>query len=229
MDGGDKSCRRPVFKRSNVMKDRYFDLTHPMINGAPHYPGDPVFSVASHSTISLNGFSVHRMETGTHQGTHVDAPSHYIEGGATVDRIDLSKFIGLAILLRMPKDAGKVISPDDFAPYANLIVEGSRVIVATGWSTKWTTPEYFENPPQITPEAAGFLASRKIALLGIDMPTPGHPDREIHKILLEANIAILENLLIPDACPEAFTLYAAPLALKDCDGSPVRAVAVRQD
>jgi len=205
---------------------RIHDLTHPLANGSPCYPGDPAFVVAQFCTIAQDSFSVHRIETGTHQGTHVDAPSHFLEGGASIDAVALEKFVGDAVLLRIPKNAGETIGLEDFAPFAGKIAEDARVIIATGWSAKWNTPEFFENPPRIAIEAARYLADCKIALIGTDTPTPGFPERAIHDVLLKADVAILENLAIPGDCPDAFTLFAAPLRLVGCDGSPVRALAI---
>jgi arylformamidase len=207
------------------MNGRIYDFSHPMVSGAPRYPGDPEFVAAPHCTIARDGFSVFRIETGTHQGTHVDAPSHFLGGAAAIDVIELEKFVGRAVLLRIPKMEKETISAADFGPFDDWIVAGARVIVATGWSAKWNSEFYFEKPPRISTLAAQFLADRKIALFGIDTPTPGLPEREIHEILLNAGIAILENLVIPDDCPDSFTLFAAPLKLVGCDGSPVRALA----
>ena len=208
------------------MAQHMIDLTHPIATGAPCYPSDPATALSPHCTLAREGFRVSRIETGTHQGTHVDAPSHFLENGATVDTLPLEPFFGPANLLRIPREAGQTIDLEALTPFDRLLCPGARIVVATGWDSRWGTAAYFTDPPALTLAAARLLSERRIALLGMDTPTPGCEDALMHEIFLKAGVALLESLVHLEQCPEAFTLCALPLALCGCDGSPVRAVAI---
>jgi kynurenine formamidase len=206
---------------------RLIDLSHPLYDGSPSWPGDPGITVAPHCLLERDGCRVTRLSMGTHQGTHADAPAHFLPQGAGIDQTPLSAFYGPARILRIPRGKGEPIAAADLAPHADKIAEGSRILIYTGWDARWGRDGFFLDGPYLTADAATFLAARCIALLGLDMATPAPENaEEVHRILMEAGVTILEGLANLGPCPDAFTLAAFPLHLKDLDGSPVRAVAV---
>jgi arylformamidase len=205
---------------------RLIDLTHPLYDRSPSWPGDPGIAVTPHCTFEKDGCRVTRVSMGTHQGTHVDAPAHFLKDGAGIDGMALECFCGPARLLRIPKAGGERIDVADFAPFGKYLTGGARIVIHTGWDAHWGREEFCAGGPCLTVAAAKHLAARKIALLGVDMATPSAADvKEVHESLLGAGVTIVESLANLGECPNAFTLYAFPLSFKGLDGSPVRAVA----
>jgi kynurenine formamidase len=221
------------------------DLSRPIETGMPTYPGDPAVTLAPDATHEADGYATSELRTGTHAGTHVDAPRHTLSDGETVDEIDPGAFAFDARLVDLrplkPREAirAETLSAaledeggtDDIRPTADLLV------LRTGWATHWGTARY-RNHPYLTEAAAAWCRDRGVGV-GLDTfgpdPTPS-ADRSspkgdepagtpAHDILLNAERSIVENLCGLDEVPARFRLYAFPLRLRDGDGSPVRAVA----
>lgn len=212
---------------------RLVDLSHPLEDGQLSYPNDPQIHVTPHRTMDLHGVNVSRLTMGTHQGTHLDAPFHFFAQGTTVDKISLERFYGPAHLVDLaPEGALEPKTPlgvEMFQEHAGAFEPGARVIYRTGWDRVFGRPEFFTDLPSLTLEAARWIAGTRIALLGMDTPTPSKiAGRECHYALLEegAQIVIVEGLANLDQLPERFTFIGFPLNLKGRDGSPIRAVGV---
>lgn len=205
------------------------DLAVPIAPGAPHYPGDPAPAFAAHDSIETSGYAVTRLALGSHQGTHLDAPAHYLPSGATIDTVDLDQCVGPALIADLRRQgAGAEITPADLGAAVPDLAPGSRLVLRTGWDRMLDDPAYFTACPSLTVDAASWLAERRLALLGMDMPTPSVQESvAVHRVLLGAGVLILEalaHLEQIDASP--FLLVAAPLRLAGVDGSPVRALAL---
>jgi arylformamidase len=206
---------------------KFIDLSHPLIDGQVSFPGDPPLNVEFACTTKMPArCNVSKIAMGSHQGTHLDAMFHFVEDGKTLDNMPLDWFYGLARILRIPKNAGDDISVEDFLPFEEHLAEGARIIYETGWHRQFQKPNYFTEFPSLTQEAARFLASKKLRLLGMDTPTPAKDYYEVHHILLGEEIVIIESLTKLDNAPDSFTLCAFPLNFSGRDGSPVRAVAI---
>jgi len=194
---------------------RIVDLTRPIEPGMTVYPGDPEVRFHAHSGYAEHGFRVTGLGMGTHAGTHLDAPAHFLPGGATVDVLSLEKLVGSA----------RVIDPDD--PTTSFTA-GERVLIRSGWGSRWGQPGYFTEFTGMTAELAERLAAAPVDLVGLETPTL-HPqweeDARLHRLLLERGIILVENLANLDALPERFGLAALPLPLQGLDGSPCRVVA----
>lgn len=211
---------------------RIIDISMDIYDGAPPYPGDPPCEVKPYHSIAEDGFNTTRLSLSSHHGTHLDAPLHFLSDGFGVDEIDLSKCIGPATIIDMShKEPRAAIDVDDLAPYAHRVGKGARVIIRTGWDKVYPNPRYFSEFPNITLEAATWLAEKEISLLGVDMPTPnGESDdveTRVHEILLGAEVVIVEGLASLDQITiDTFFIIAAPLKLRGRDGSPIRAIAI---
>jgi len=211
------------------VKGTIIDLSMDIYHGAPTFAPDPKCAVIVHHTIESFGYNITQLSMSTHQGTHLDAPFHFIDGGRTVDQLDLNKVIGEALLVDLShKKPKEPITPDDFAHVADRIKEGTRLIYRTDWHEQFPHKHYFSDFPYMTIELAKWLAERKIALIGMDVPTPNPTDYDpVHKILLGAEIVIVEGLAnLRDIPQPNFFFMAAPLRIRGRDGSPVRALAI---
>ena len=186
---------------------RIYDISQEIFSCAV-YPGDPsparqtLCSTASGQLYNLSAFSMC-----AHNGTHVDAPFHFLEDGKTVDRMDLSFFVGDCYVVR---HRGKVTSADA-RHILRMAGDAERILIA-GDAT-------------VTEEAAEVFAKSHIRLLGNEGQTVGPEDApmQVHKILLSREIALLEGIVLTDVPEGRYFLSAAPLNLAGADGAPCRA------
>src|SRR5580692_5193162 len=107
---------------------KFIDLSHPMKDGQPSFPGDPVLKVAPHATIEKNRYNVSQLSMGSHQGTHLDALYHFIPQGKPIDQMPLDWFYGPATLLRIPKAPRAEITLGDLKPFEDRLLPGARII-----------------------------------------------------------------------------------------------------
>lgn len=207
---------------------RLLDLSHPLFQGAPAFPHDPVMSVLPRGVIAKDHYNTSLVSFGTHQGTHLDAMFHFFDDGRTLEQMPLHWFYGPARMLRIPKEPDGAIAVADLAPHAAHLVPGAKIIVNTGWHRRYGAPEFFTDFPSFTLEAARYLAGRGLRLLGMDLPTPGKQWLELHHLLLapEVEMVLVEGLANLDAVPDTFVFAGFPLNFRGRDGSPVRAVAI---
>jgi arylformamidase len=211
------------------------DLSHPLQHGQCNFPNDPAIEVVPFHTVSSIGYNLSRLAMSSHHGTHLDAPYHFFDDGATLDGIPLERFYGPATLIDLAP--GGCLAPrtpltlDLFQPHEGVLRKHAKVVYRTGWDRMFGRPEFFTECPSLSLEAARFLAGRGIGLLGMDTPTPSADWKECHHILLRTGIeiVIVEGLANLDRLPASFTLMAFPLNIAGRDGSPVRAVALVED
>jgi kynurenine formamidase len=185
--------------------------------------------VVSSHTIEADQLNMTQLTINTHGTTHLDAPFHFIADGKTVDQLDLSKCIGPARLIDLSnKNPNEPVEVADLEAHADVIVSGARILLRFNWDKVYPQPRYFTEHPYLTLEAARWLASREIAMLGIDSPTPNQNDWvEVHTILLAAEIIIVEALAHLERLPDReFLFMAAPLLIVGRDGAPIRALAL---
>lgn len=206
------------------------DLTRPLDDQAPAYPGDPAIRIEKECTLDSAGFNLHRLAMGSHAGTHLDAPYHVHSEGLTVDQLDLKLFIGTGIVIPVTgKTPGGPITIDDLAPLAGRFAPGVIVLFNTGWCRHAGEAAYF-NHPYLEIEACRYLLENGVRSFGIDAPgldRPGSKELLIHQsvaarggVLIE-NLANLNHITVPDPL-----VLVLPLKITGSDGSPVRAVAL---
>lgn len=211
---------------------KILDLSMRLYSGMPVFPGDPDVHFEQTSSFPQDVCRVTRINLGSHTGTHIDAPSHFLPHGAAVTDLDLRCFVGEAIcfkprMKRSTKDGRLII--DLSAPQRKAIREGDRVIISTGWEEKAGTPEYFIDHPLFSEELIEFLREKRLVLLGADLPTlAGREDAfRMHRELFEANTVFAEGLVQTARLPEKrFFFSAVPLKIENTDGCPVRAYAI---
>jgi kynurenine formamidase len=211
------------------------DLTHPLTSGMPVFPGDPAVLFQEATTVAAEGFAVTALHMGTHSGTHVDAPSHSIDGAPPIDAIDLNRFHGRARIVQVHA-AGKQqpIQLDEVQSQLTGLRAGEIVIFHTGWSEHFDTPAYFEHP-FLDQRIAEYLVTQQVRSVGMDLLSPDHTPLDhsgagpvllpFHEIFLGAGGVIFENLTnLAAVTTDRPLFFALPLRLAGLDGSPVRAV-----
>lgn len=133
------------------------------------FPGSPQPSFITWSKLETHGYASEAIFLSTHTGTHIDAPSHFIQDSRTVDQLDVSRFVSRAILLKTPKKADQQITRSDIINCR--INANDTVVFATGWE-KWLKEDnYMSNNPGLSTDAAQYLVSNRVNAVAIDGPS----------------------------------------------------------
>ncbi|HXA54466.1 MAG TPA: AMP-binding protein [Solirubrobacteraceae bacterium] len=215
---------------------RPVDLTHPIRHAmlsfpSPNHPSPEVTVLARHETA---GRMTHRLVMGTHTGTHVDAPLHFVPGGEAVERIALARLVG-------PAD---VVDLSGFGALAEVSREAleralggpprhPRLLLRFDWSPRFGDPRYYSRSPYLSMEACRWLLDAGVDVLGMDTPSPDDPrhgaasgnDSPNHHLLLGAGAVLLEYLTNLDRLGSEVLLIALPLPVEGADGAPARVIA----
>lgn len=206
---------------------RVVDLTMSISPDIKVFPGSPQPSFISWSRFDVHKYDSEVVHMSTHTGTHMDAPSHFSPGSKSIDMIPAGRFLGSALLLRVPLKANETVQVSDIK---GRIRKNDTVVLATGWEHSYEKDSYMKENPGLSGEAARYLVERKVNAVAIDGPSidPAYdPDFTVHNILLPAGVIVVENLCNLDKVTKSrFTLVMTPLKLAGASGSPVRAIAV---
>ena len=205
-----------------------FDLSIPLNERTPIFPNDPQYSAEQFLDYKKDGVNELRLTIGTHTGTHVDVPLHHIPSGQDISRFPLETFVGSALVVPVEKEPAATIVPGDLESAG--IRSGDILIVSTGWEDHLYDDTYFREFPAFSPEVAEFLVEKEIKALGTDTPSvdPMGGGGEFHRRALGAGIGIIEALInLKPLRGERVFFSAAPLRIESGDGSPVRAVAIK--
>lgn len=186
-------------------------------------------------TIAEHGWNATTLTLYSHCGTHMDAPRHFIDDGASLDQLSLDACCGPAKMLDLtPVGPRELLGVDRLVPWADTIGTGDRLLLRTDWHRQAGTDAYRNELPRISIDLARWLAEKRIALLGVEPPSVADVNNvtelsEVHQVLLGANITIVEGLAHLDEihCDEV-EFVALPLKITDGDGSPVRAIAIEK-
>ncbi len=194
------------------------------------FPGSSNLKVLQWSNYDLHGYDSEMIFTSTHIGTHIDAPIHFNPSGESVEKISLRKIVILdnVKVLKITKDDDENIEVNEIKKYG--IKKNDTILIHTSWSSNRFKDKYFKKNPGLSKLAAEYLADLKINLIGIDSPSidPAFDKKfNSHKIFSAKNIPIIENLInLGKIDKDDFIFIALPLKLKNCSGSPIRAIAL---
>jgi len=200
---------------------QYIDLSVDITNQTPVWPGDSPFKITQISSVAHDGCSMHEVSGTTHAGTHVDAPSHMLEGGKTLDQYPVEHFTGRGRLVDA-RSGGITLE----AVQAADIHKDDIVLFWTEMSKAYAEPAYFETYPAIPAEVAEYLVKQKVRMVGVDTASVDHEEFIAHKILLKNDVLIIENLTnLATLVGKDFSVYALPIKLH-VDGAPARVISV---
>ena len=206
---------------------KVIDLSHPITNGMPVYPGTPEVNLSPLATMEANGFRETRLTLTSHTGTHVDAPSHMIAKGKRLDDYGPESFTGFARCLKVDAVGVTVSLLEKELPGTP---DCDFILFQTGWDQYWGGEDYFRDYPVIDAEAAAWLTRRGLKGIGLDAPSPDpmdSTDYPAHIALMKADLLILENLKGLDGLPAGlFRLVALPLPISNSDGASARVIAL---
>jgi len=211
---------------------RIVDLSHKIEEGMTVYIGDPAPKITRIKRIDEEGVNLSKVEMGVHNGTHIDAPYHFIDEGITVDKFPVERFLGTALTLDFSnKHAGSAIDSSDLERFENQIEEGIIVLLYTGiskfWDEEWSRSKF----TYLSKDGAEWLARKNVNGVGIDclsIEKFGSKTGLTHKALLKNNIFIIESLNsnLEKLVGRQSILICLPIYLKGTDGSPARVIAL---
>jgi arylformamidase len=208
---------------------RIWDVSMPVRTGGLVYPNNPPISITPVQSIAAgNTANVSRIDLGSHTGTHVDAPLHFIAGGAGVDELPLDVLIGPARLIAFGDD---VLAVGE-AELRRHDLEGvTRLLIRTrnsAWLASGST-EFHPDFTHVAPDGAAYLVSLGVRLVGVDYLSVEQfrsPHHKTHKTLLENSVVIVEGMVLSEPPPGDYELYCLPMLMAGLDGAPARAVLV---
>ena len=201
------------------------------------WPGDPAITIERFSSIAHGDVAnVSRIAAGVHTGTHVDAPLHFIEGAAAVDKMPLDRLIGPCLVVEADPP-GVELRPEDLPA-----TDHTRILFKTRNSKRWPAahsvrrrqPAVFdERFVGVGPALARRLVAEGKVLVGVDYlsvepyhASAGHP---VHVTLLEAGVAVVEGLNLSAVDAGEYEIVCLPLKLAGSDGAPARTVLISRD
>jgi arylformamidase len=202
---------------------KIYDVTVPLSKELVVYPGDPQVKINRRTKVNADNakYNLSRYSFSSHAGTHVDPPFHLIEDGITVDKLPLELLVGRARVVEVtaPVINETVLEEFDFTVDA-------RVLFKTRNSYLWSQKTFNKDYVYITPGAARSLVSDGIKVIGLDYLSVDKFDAEpeTHRVLLGANVIIIEGLDLRDVEPGDYELICLPLKVKDGDGAPARVI-----
>ena len=206
---------------------RTYDITLTISPDMPVWPGDPAVSLGLVSKIADGAnANVSRVEMGVHTGTHVDAPFHFVDGGKTVESLDIKTLVGRAYVVHLDDSVDTIDAATLEA--ADIPPRTRRVLFRTRNSKQWTKSykAFDEDFVAIEDDAAKLLVQRGVQLVGVDYLSvaPFGNSRPTHVTLLKAGVVVVEGLDLSKVSQGRYNFYCLPLKLANTDGAPARAI-----
>ncbi len=207
------------------------DLSMPLSERTIPVPGHPHPTFEQLTTLEGDGVRNTMMTISLHTGTHIDAPSHFIPDGQTIDQIPIERFQRPGIRL----DLRQLARPRQQITLAQLEAAGfdprpaheSILLLATGWTDEvWQTERLYGSNPFLADDAARAIAEAGPSALGLDFAVDQRKPWPNHTTLLGAGVLLIENLMrLPELPTDRFTVTAFPLRIVGENGAPARVVA----
>ncbi|ACI19037.1 cyclase family protein [Dictyoglomus thermophilum] len=207
-----------------ILWDKPIDVSLLIREDMLFWPNDPKFQREWVARISEGkNANLSKLILGSHTGTHIDAPYHFLDNGKTLEKIDIFRFYGFAKVFEI-KNSVKILLQDiESLP----IEEGDIVLFKTKNSSLLRENVFHEDYVGLSLEAAKYLVGKRVKTVGIDylsIGPRGDEGREVHRTLLREEIGIIEGLDLLEVEEGKYFMIALPLKVKGGEGSPVRAI-----
>ncbi|MDX6769811.1 MAG: cyclase family protein [Elusimicrobiota bacterium] len=218
---------------------RIIDLSFPIHEGMTTFPSHwhPLVEVSQLGRHGIEDRESRKLVIGTHTGTHVDAPLHFVRGGTTIDKLPLDLMTGPASLVDLPSRPKEEVG----LPALKAALKGKkparRLLLRWRWSRHWGTMRYYTEAPYLSVEACRWLVASGVKLLGTDTPSVDCHDHgwrtandaPNHRAMLGRGLFLIEYLNDLDKLRKTtFELTVAPLNILGADGAPARVLAVER-
>lgn len=208
---------------------KIYDVSLPIKTSMLVWPGDSGVDIKILATVKKNGVGKSHFSFGSHTGTHVDAPSHFLDTDLSVDKISLEKLIGNCHVIDLTNLGRQEILEEDISRF--LIKKGERILFKTGNSSLLFKKQFPESYVYLSLEAAQFLVKKQIKLVGTDflgIEKRGNPNHLVHKILLSNEVVIVEGLDLSEIKEGSYNIVCLPLRIKGADSSPARVLLIKK-
>jgi arylformamidase len=205
--------------------DGWIDVSVPLHSGMVHWPDNPPVRIQRALNIKHgNAANVSEISMGTHTGTHMDGPLHFVREGQGLDEMPLTATIGRSRVIEISDPES--IKPEELDP--QRLQRGERILFKTQNSARrWSSEAFIEDFVYVSQEAAQYLADRGIQTVGVDYLSVGGFRKdgvETHQALLEARIWVIEGLDLSEVEPGEYELICLPVKIERSDGAPARAI-----
>ena len=203
---------------------KIIDISLSLYNGALVHPSEEFLKIEPNRTFEKDGVRTSKITLGSHTGTHIDAPSHFLEKGKTIDEINLDKCMGKCQVVEISEELQTIEKE-----HIDGKINSKRVLFKTK-NSKLLNKPYTKDITSLSISAAQYLIERNVVLVGIDYTgieasgSSGHP---VHTKLLEKEIVIVEGLNLGQVNAGNYELVVLPLRLKNLDSSPSRAIFIQ--
>lgn len=208
---------------------KIYDVSIPIKNSMLVWPDKQDVNIERVKTFKKDGVRLTHFSFGSHTGTHIDAPNHFLENGIGVDEISLEKLVGICRVFDLTKIKGLEIFPHHIEK--EDIRKGDRIIFKTGNFSLLKKSTFPKNYVSLSEDAAKFLVDKGIYLVGTDflgIEKKGNPNHPVHKMLLSNAVVIVEGLDLSEIKEGRYDLVCLPLRVIGADGSPARVLLVRK-
>ncbi|NOZ48637.1 MAG: cyclase family protein [Chloroflexi bacterium] len=210
---------------------KIYDITPPISSQLVVWEGDPAIELTHVSHLEHGDIStVTALRMGAHTGAHVDAPCHFVAGGASTESLDLQTLVGPALVVDV---RGQTQITAAVLESLHLPAGRQRLLFLTDNSTRrlLADPVFHRDYVALTADAATWLVQYGLKLVGIDALSiaPYDQPQATHYILLQAGVIVVEGLSLQNIHPGAYELYCLPLPLVGSDGAPARAILIESD
>jgi arylformamidase len=215
-----------MFKEEKSMK--IYDISWPLANGMTTYKNNGTFKREETRTWKDNKSRESLITTGSHIGTHIDAPTHFLEKGKTIDQLDLTKLMGPCKVIDLTDiPFGKAITADDLKKHKLA----SRLLLKTRNSDLKADDKFNPDFIYVDKTAAKYLVEQGVVCVGIDYLgiETKQRDHETHEQLLKNETVIIEGLRLKDIEPGDYFLNCLPLPLVGSDAALARAVLIAEE
>jgi len=202
---------------------KIIDISWPISEATTEYKDKNSISFTQLKSFDADGMRESSLCFDMHTGTHVDAPSHFLKDGKTIDEMRLERLMGKAVLLDLPT-IGDSITEEDLHGYE--IEEGDIVLLRTANSAYNPTDPFASNFIYLDLSGAHYLAEKHIKAVGIDYLgiERGDPEHKTHTTLMQADVAIIEGLRLGHVQAGTYFFICLPLPIMGTDAAPARAI-----
>lgn len=208
---------------------KIYDASLPITNSMLVWEGDEKVIIQTIATVEKDGVRLSKFSFGSHTGTHIDSPNHFLENGIGVDEISLEKLVGICRVFDLTKIKSLEIFPHHIEK--EDIRKGDRIIFKTGNFALLKNSTFPKSYVSLSEDAASFLVDKGIYLVGTDflgIEKKGSPNHPVHKMLLSSGVVIVEGLDLSEVQEGKYNLVCLPLRVVGVDGSPARVLLIKK-
>ena len=209
-----------------ISSHRWIDITVPLRNGMPTWPGDPECHITKTADMADGAVcNLTHLNLSAHTATHMDAPRHFIANGITMEQMPLDAVIGPCRVIDL-QSVEDQITPADLTPHH--LQPGERLLFKTRNSTRsWSLNHFDRDFVSIRADAARLLVECGVQTIGVDYLSIGGFEKDVvetHQVILGAEIWVIEGLDLSAIEPGDYELLCLPLKIQGADGAPCRAL-----